>query len=90
MYFIHSLLLQLSYIRHIFDTFHPSPSLHIYIVRAEYCPIPHDAVDWRKIGLNFFKKNSILGLTRTVLYFLIMLLKDNMNQLYLLFSETNF
>ena len=34
LYSIHNIFLQLSYIRHIFYTFHTTPSLHIYIQRA--------------------------------------------------------
>ena len=41
--------LPFSYICHIFYTFHPTPSLHIYIY-VEYFPIPDDAVDRRKLG----------------------------------------
>ena len=53
LYSIHNIFLQLSYIRHIFYTFHTTPSLHIYIAHAEYFLIPDDAVDRRKLGFQF-------------------------------------
>ena len=51
LYSIHSIYLQLSYISHIFYTFHPTPfELRINIARAEHFLIPDDAVDRRKLG----------------------------------------
>ena len=42
-------------LRHdIFYTFHPTLSLHIYIARAEYFLIPHDAADRQKLGFWIF------------------------------------
>ena len=82
LYSIHSLFLQLSHIRRIFYTFHPTLSLHIYIARAECFLIPDDAVDRRKLGFQIllFKQQFKPSLEQFYI-FLIMLLKDNMNRL---------
>ena len=70
-------------IRHdIFYTFHPTPSLQIYIARAGYFLIPDDTVDRRKLGFWIFLfKQQFKASLEQFLYFLIMLLKDNMNRL---------
>ena len=56
--------------------------LCIYIARAEYFLIPHDADDRLKLGFQFllFKQQLKASLEQFYI-FLIMLLKDNMNRL---------
>ena len=91
LYSIHNLFLQLSYIRHIFYTFHPIPFeiciyiyIYIYSARAEYFLIPDDAVDRRKLGLWIlitFLNSSLRPHQNSFFYFRIMLLKDNKNRL---------
>ena len=72
LYSIHSIYLQLSYISHIFYTFHPTPfELRINIARAEHFLIPDDAVDRRKLGfwILLFLNSSLRPHQNSFIYF---------------------